>query len=341
MDRCSIERGTLLNMPHIQTFENPQAQSYNSLFDVSTCANIEFEILLDPAKPGDLYTRGARMDEDSTALLLALGRAYQDKNNNNNKAGFRVTLKGTLQTLGSKAVPPTIKLQEIDEFAQGCNDDDKTNITNVSRIMTGTDADTTPAYSVVGQKSFNRAAKIHGSLMMIGWGWLIPTGTIVAKFFRLENPKWLRFHQICQTLGLVLSTCGLAIALINFDAFRQKGSVGYYHAIMGITVMMIGIVQAMNAIFRPHLPTGFEEEKSTKRIIWEYAHKTLGWVSLPLAFMTIGLGTTLLPIGSQITFQVVNVIVLLLIGILFSQTKKKYIRLAGDDSDGISLPCLL
>lgn len=331
MDRFSIERGTLPDRPRVRTLEEPYSHSFHSLFDVRTCVNSGFEILLDPVTPEDLYTRGARFDKDGTDMLIAVGRFY--KNTSASKTGFRVTVRGTLQDLGSEKAPPTIQLKEIDELARRCSSDDA-NIVDIKEILTEL---TFPVSVTTGMTAYTRAAVIHGSLMLIGWGWLIPSGTIIAKFFKVENPMWLRIHQSCQILGLLLSISGLVIALINFDSFGQKGLTAYYHAIIGITVMTLGTAQAIVAAQRPRLPEAYGEEKSTARIIWEYSHKVLGWTSLPLAFITIGLGTTLLPLMNQITFQVVYLVVLCLIAIVLSQTKKVYMQVANEDSPGISL----
>ena len=67
----------------------------------------------------------------------------------------------------------------------------------------------------------------------------------------------------------------------------------YDHAVMGMITMIIGLIQPINAIFRPHAPKE-NEGKTTLRLVWEICHKGLGWIGILFAFITIWMGTTLL-----------------------------------------------
>ena len=194
MDRFCIDRGTLLDNPRIRTLEQPDMHSYHCLLDVGVCNGSGYEMLMDPTNPGDLYTRAVRFDDDDTSTLIDLGRSLGDcstcTGEGSEKAGFRVTVTGTLQDLGSANDPPLLKLNEVDEQAQGCADD----VTDVSDMMdeltfpvsTSTGTGTTPtetetepenepvpSSTSAGTSSFTRSASIHGSIMLIVLGWFL------------------------------------------------------------------------------------------------------------------------------------------------------------------------
>ena len=139
MNRFCIDRGNLLGNPGIRTIEQPDMHSYHCLLDVGICNGSGFEILLDPTNPGDLYTRAVRLDDDDTGTLVDLGRSFGSKEDGcstctgegSETTGFRVTVKGTLQDLGSTNEPPLFQSDEVDGLAQGCADD----VTDISDMM--------------------------------------------------------------------------------------------------------------------------------------------------------------------------------------------------------------
>ena len=312
MDRFCIDRGTLLDNPSIRTLEQPELHSYHCLLDVRACTRSGYEILVDPINPGDLYTHGVALDEDGTTRLIELARSRGDPGScttcsgeeGNERNGFRITAIGTLKDLGSSDAPPTITLNEVDVQAQGCSN--QTGIFNdFSEMMVDV---TIPESTLSGTRSFARIAYIHGILMIVGWGILIPSGAIIAKFMRHKDPTWFHLHMRCTILGLLLALIGFVLALTQFDAFGQIGFTAYNHAVIGVIVMVLGMFQPINAALRPHLPKGNNEDKSNNRVIWEYIHKSSGLCAILLAIIAIGLGTTLLP-ANHMAFQIAYPIV--------------------------------
>jgi hypothetical protein len=105
-----------------------------------------------------------------------------------------------------------------------------------------------------------------------------------------------------MTPHVLLFLCAQAIALKNFDVFVDKGYNSYKHGVFGMTTMSLGLLQPLNAIFRPHFDP--ESAKTTLRSVWEYFHKGTGYAALVLAVVTIGYGTVSLPDpDDQKTFQ--------------------------------------
>jgi len=136
----------------------------------------------------------------------------------------------------------------------------------------------------------------HASLMMVSWGFLLPSGTILAKFYKHRpDGLWFKLHRGIQVLGLLLAVVGWIIALMNFNVFKDYGQRNYQHGICGMIVMILGLLQPLNALLRPHAPESPEDAKSKKRVLWEIWHKASGWLAVLLAVPTIVLGTLSLP----------------------------------------------
>ena len=166
----------------------------------------------------------------------------------------------------------------------------------------------------------------------------IKTGAFFAKFFKHRpDGLWFKIHRFCQVFGLIIAIIGFILSLVYSKALSDKGSgsLNYPHAVMGITTMVIGIFQPLNAFFRPKHVEGAEMQ-SSNRTVWEVLHKGLGWIGLVLAAVTIGLGTTLLSTKPmQRTFQIcygalVGGMLILLLGFLMFD-KNKYMKVPRED----------
>ena len=130
----------------------------------------------------------------------------------------------------------------------------------------------------------------HGSLMLIGWGFLLPTGVAAGHFLKHRpNALWFKAHRVIQTCGLLVAFVGWVIALTSFDVFTTKDT-SYVHGALGMTVMVIGLLQPLNAFVRPHPPEA-GESRSAKRLVWEIVHKCSGYIAVVLAAVTILMGT--------------------------------------------------
>lgn len=132
--------------------------------------------------------------------------------------------------------------------------------------------------------------------MIIAWGLLLPSGAIIAALGKHRpDAMWFKVHRVVQPIGLIVALIAWIIALRNFTALQASGdgTLHYPHAILGMITMVIGLIQPLNAIFRPHAPKK-GEEKTTLRLLWEICHKGLGWVGIFLSIVTISIGTTLL-----------------------------------------------
>lgn len=115
---------------------------------------------------------------------------------------------------------------------------------------------------------------VHGVLMLSSWGLLIPLGTLAAAWggarFKVGGPKLFNAHRWLQSLGLLLSLAGVSYAMmLIYNGNLSKIAELPMHGLIGLAVTVIGVLQPLNAILRPH-------GDGMLRVAWELLHKTMG-----------------------------------------------------------------
>lgn len=129
--------------------------------------------------------------------------------------------------------------------------------------------------------------KVHGSFMIVAWIGLAPLGVLIARnkdSFRFKvfgKEIWFIFHACIQALALLCMIIGLIIASIEFD--DPASEEGKRHRRVGIAIIVIGLVQGVIPIFRPHPDSPF-------RYIFNYIHWYLGRGAVVLGISTVFLG---------------------------------------------------
>ena len=290
MDKYCIDLGVLLDNSAIETLENPEQHSVHCLVDVSRCYNSGFNILLPNPSGSPAYALALKLDAAGNQMVIdearrvgkpGAGHCTTCTGNGELKEGFRGTFFGTLVRAADGDVS-TLKVKNMTvspkafnaSAADGCPGSMNLNISLI------TDAG-----------GFTKPAIAHGSLMIIGWGFLLPTGVASARLLKHRpNALWFRIHRIMQVVGLIVAICGWGVALHTFDVFNNPGNSSYNHGVLGMTVMILGILQPFNALIRPHAPEK-GEKRPLKRLIWEIVHKTSGYLAVILAAATICFGT--------------------------------------------------
>jgi hypothetical protein len=139
---------------------------------------------------------------------------------------------------------------------------------------------------------------LHLAFMVTSWGGLLPLGATAARLLRNTPgqsqgpPKaWFVLHRGLQSLGWLLQLLGFGFAIW----FVQENGTHFIsaHANLGLVVVVLGTLQPLNALVRPHAtPEG--EKKSTGRLVFEVVHKGLGWVAVACGFVNCILGIVLL-----------------------------------------------
>ena len=128
-----------------------------------------------------------------------------------------------------------------------------------------------------------REKVLHGVLMVLGWGVLLPGGVLIARYLKWKGKIWIKLHIGMQILGLAFGIAGLALALVQFGPLG--GSLGG-HGLMGLLVSVLGVLQPINGFLRPNKG----KIQTPRRRAWEAVHKGLGWLALALAVPTLVTG---------------------------------------------------
>lgn len=111
-------------------------------------------------------------------------------------------------------------------------------------------------------KDYTNLWKAHGACMAVAWAILVPLG-IGSSFVRNLFPflqkggTWFQIHRILNSIGVALTIAGFGIAVHTYK--QEKGSsVKHFsdqrHHTMGLVIFIFALLQALNGIFRPHLP---------------------------------------------------------------------------------------
>lgn len=144
---------------------------------------------------------------------------------------------------------------------------------------------------------------IHGLIMMLGFGWLLPFGVLSAKLMKHRPGNlWFEMHQKIQLFGLLIGLIGFGIAVKNFDVYKDpKDSTSYQHGVLGAITFALVLLQVLVAAFRPGVAIA-GEGPSGNRNLWELKHKVLGYSLMVFIFATILLGAKMEGLGWQMGY---------------------------------------
>jgi hypothetical protein len=140
----------------------------------------------------------------------------------------------------------------------------------------------------------------HGRLMVAAWGFLLPLGVLIARFFKvlprqhwpdeIDSRVWWRSHLALQYTGGLVMLAGLGSLVIGG---HWRGA-GHVHGLMGYAVLALGVAQFLAGWLRgtkggPTEPEvrGDHYDMTMRRRIFEHFHKTAGYTALLLAIAAI------------------------------------------------------
>jgi cytochrome b561 len=92
-------------------------------------------------------------------------------------------------------------------------------------------------------------------------------------------------HRAFNTLGLLLATAGIIIAWSQFEALDDSD----LHKRLGFAVMILGWLQPLNALVRPHAAKK-GEGPTALRLVWSILHTSIGYITLALAIAEVFIG---------------------------------------------------
>jgi len=133
---------------------------------------------------------------------------------------------------------------------------------------------------------------LHLALMSVAWGAVLPLGAIISKRFRKSmGEAWIHWHKRLQMTGWFLQAVGFLMAALYAEEYSSHFTGP--HTFIGLFVVVVGTLQPVNGLLRPHNAAG-GEAKTAKRAAWELLHKGLGWLAVVLGVMNVLLGIVLL-----------------------------------------------
>ncbi len=140
----------------------------------------------------------------------------------------------------------------------------------------------------------------HGRLMVASWGFLLPLGVLIARFFKIlprqhwpdkiDSRVWWRSHLVLQYSGGLMMLAGIGSLAIGG---HWRGA-GHVHGLLGYAVLALGVSQFLAGWLRgskggPTEPEirGDHYDMTPRRRIFESFHKTAGYMALLLAIAAI------------------------------------------------------
>ena len=155
----------------------------------------------------------------------------------------------------------------------------------------------------------------HGACMAVSWLVLAPLAVAAARYLKPCDdaaahrpqapgpPLWLRAHLWLQLSALALSVTGVGLAISMVEGGRHFHST---HATLGISLFAITCAQVTSGLIRPRKAShaGIDENslhpnaarlrmdvlRRTKRTVWQWLHRMLGWGLIALGFATVVYG---------------------------------------------------
>ncbi|CAF1364790.1 unnamed protein product [Rotaria sordida] len=151
--------------------------------------------------------------------------------------------------------------------------------------------ETTITYNAdLTESSRTSLMKAHGIIMLFTWIFYVPTGILIALYFKkcwpnrklCGKPIWFAVHRALMTIATVLTLIAfiLILAYKKGEWVSRKENLEYSHSIIGIMVVCFTLIQLIMALYRcePH---------DKYRFIFNYLHGFLGILSLILATIAI------------------------------------------------------
>ncbi|XP_042505780.1 cytochrome b561 and DOMON domain-containing protein At3g61750 [Macadamia integrifolia] len=128
--------------------------------------------------------------------------------------------------------------------------------------------------------NFDGLKRNHGILGLIGWGMLLPTGAIIARYYKHRDPLWYYLHISIQFVGFIF---GLAAVVAGKVLYGKLHANVKAHRGIGIFVLVLSILQILAFFIRP-------DKDSKFRKFWNWYHQWFGRFALFFGVLNIALG---------------------------------------------------
>ena len=162
----------------------------------------------------------------------------------------------------------------------------------------------------------NETIKWHARFMSLAWSFFFPVAIIAARFYKvlprqnfpdeIDNQWWWITHRVFVTVGTIAVL--IALSLVYFYSNGEVAA-SSLHRSAGWAALVLLVVQIATGLLRgtrggPKMPSysgdlrGDHYDMTTRRIIFERIHKSIGYVALACAWLatTAGLWTVNAPL---------------------------------------------
>lgn len=99
-------------------------------------------------------------------------------------------------------------------------------------------------YAASGATSIKTTASTektkHGVMAILGWGFLLPVGAILARYLRHKDPLWYYLHIGLQFTGFIF---GLAAVILGIQLYNRIQPNIPAHRGIGIFLLVLSILQ--------------------------------------------------------------------------------------------------
>jgi type IV secretory pathway VirB2 component (pilin) len=125
---------------------------------------------------------------------------------------------------------------------------------------------------------------IHGFLMTIAWGILVPVSLATALFLKHWAPKeegavapWFKVHVILQVTAVLLTFAGIVVKLVELDEWLFNS----FHTKLGTVIFALAVFQIVNGMLRAG------KDRGTARTAWQVLHILTGAGTATLSIVAI------------------------------------------------------
>ena len=147
----------------------------------------------------------------------------------------------------------------------------------------------------------------HARCMVLAWGVLLPVGVVAARYYKvlpsqdwpriLDHKAWWITHRLTQYMGVALMLVGVSL---SWKQQLNDSPLASIHTYAGWTLVAAGVFQVLGGLLRGSKggPTdqqlrGDHYDMTTRRVWFEYLHKTVGWSCMALSIVVIVLGLSM------------------------------------------------
>jgi len=189
---------------------------------------------------------------------------------NSNSVGWVAEFSRPLNTTNAFAGAIAISISEEIPLIAAWGDSLQMNTHARNAVSAGYVSITRGTFSSI--KSVGDLYIAHGALMTIAWGVLVPSGIIVARYFKNNKAfNWRNTHSSIQMSAFILFVSAFFIAVAANQAISSHFV--SFHAIFGLITIILGVIQPCLGL-----------------CVGGYIHKALGYLAALFAIVEIYLG---------------------------------------------------